>query len=219
MWAETGGPARAARASRILDIDGGAVGGDAARVNLAELLVTLALLGLTLAGLFTCLDHGQRAYAIGAARVESQQSARIALERLAREIRGAGAGGDTFDAISVAEPERIVLQADFDGDGAADGRGETIAWRLAGAVLRRDAGGGAQPVVEGVLRLRLEYLDFASRPTSVPGEVRTVVVTLTTEGGQPGAGGATTLTTRVGLRNRPGRPSGVTGAIKSDAER
>src|SRR5437763_1393864 len=97
-------------------------------------------------------------------------------------------------------------------------RGARPARRGAGAVLRRDAGGGAQPVVEGVLRLRLEYLDFAGRPTRVPGEVRTVVITLTTEGGQPGAGGATTLTTRVGLRNRPGRPSGVTGAIKSDAE-
>src|SRR5205807_2393954 len=107
---------------------------------------------------------------------------------------------DAFDAISVAEPERIVLQADLDGDGAAASRGETIAWRLAGAVLRRDAGGGAQPVVEGVLRLRLEYLDFAGRPTRVPGEVRSVVITLTTEGGQPGAGGATTLTTRVGRR-------------------
>lgn len=171
-------------------------------MNLAELLVTLALVGLTLAGLFTCLDHVQRAYAIGVARVESQQSARIGLERLAREIRGAGAGPGAFDAISVAEPERIVLHADLDGDGAVTGRGETIAWRLTDGVLRRDAGGGAQPVVEGVLSLRLEYLDAAGRPTSVAGEARAVVITLTTEGRRANAGGATTLTTRVRLRNR-----------------
>jgi len=171
-------------------------------VSLAELLVTLALLGLTLAGLFTGLDHVQRAYAIGAARVVSQQSARIAVERLARELRGAGAGDGAFDAISVAEPARVVLHGDLDGDGTAAGDGETITWRLAGTVLRRDAGGGAQPIVEGVRSLLLEYLDSAGRPTSVPGEVRTVVITLTTVGGQPGADGATTLRTRVRLRNR-----------------
>lgn len=188
--------------SAIVDIDAGGVRGDAARVNLAELLTSLALVGLTLAGLFTCLDQVQRAYTIGAARVGSQQSARIALERLAREIRGAGVGSGAFDAIGVAEPERIVLHADLDGDGVPTGRGETIVWRLAETVLRRDAGGGAQPIVEGVRSLRLEYLDAASRPTSVPGEVRTVVIRLTTEGGQAGGAGATTLWTRVRLRNR-----------------
>ncbi len=186
---------------RTLDIDAGGAPGDAGRMHLAELLVSLALLGLTLAGLFTCLDHGQRAYAIGVARVEAQQSARVALERLAGEIRGAGVGGAGFDAIAVAEPARIVLQSDLDGDGATTGRGEAITWRLAGTVLRRDAGGGAQPVVEGVASLRLEYLDAAGGATSVPGAVRTVVITLTTEGLTAG-GGATTLATRVRLRNR-----------------
>jgi type II secretory pathway component PulJ len=171
-------------------------------VSLAELLVSLALVGLTLAGLFTALDAGQRAYAVGAARVESQQSARAALERLAREIRGAGAGGTAFDALSVAEPDRIVLHADLDGDGTVTGRGEAIVWRLDRPVLRRDAGGGAQPVVEGVRSLVLEYLDAAERRTSVPGEVRTVVIALTTEGRGQGSGATTTLAARVRLRNR-----------------
>lgn len=171
-------------------------------MSLPELLVSLALLALTLAGLFTGLDHVQRAYAIGAARVAAQQSARIAVERLAREIRGAGVGPGAFDAIAVAEPARIVLRSDLDGDGTAAGRGETVVWTLAGTVLRRDAGGGAQPVVEGVRSLLLEYLDAVGQPTGAPGEVRTVVITLTTEGRQAGADGATTLATRVRLRNR-----------------
>src|SRR5438874_6704993 len=46
--------------------------------------------------------------------------------------------GVGFDAIAVAERERVVLHVDQDGDGRADARGETITWRLAGAVLRRD---------------------------------------------------------------------------------
>jgi type II secretory pathway component PulJ len=171
-----------------------------ARVSLAELLVTIALLATVLAGTLTALDQGLRAYTIGAARVEAQQSGRIALERLAREIRNAGAGGVGFDAISVAERDRIVLHVDRDGDGTASAPGETIAWRVTGTVLRRDAGGGAQPIVDGVRSLVLEYLDAMGRPTAVPAEVRTVVLTLTTEGAS--GAGAVTLTTQSRLRTR-----------------
>lgn len=169
-------------------------------MTLAELLTVTALVGLTLSGTLAALEQGLQAYTAGAARVEAQQSGRIALERLAREIRGAGAGGGAFDAIAVAERERIVLQVDLDGDGAITRRGERITWRLADAVLRRDAGGGAQPVVNGVRRLALDYLDARDRPAPAPGAVRTVAITLVTEG--EGGTGLTTLTTQVRLRNR-----------------
>src|SRR2546425_3157201 len=86
-------------------------------MTLTELLVAIALLSTTLAATLTALEHGQRAYALGAARVEAQQNGRIALERLARE--NGGAGGVGFDAISVAERERVVLHVDHDGDGRA----------------------------------------------------------------------------------------------------
>src|SRR3989441_8426645 len=78
-------------------------------MTLTELLVAIALLSTTLAATLTALEQGQRAYALGAARVEAQQNGRIVLERLAREIRNGGAGGVGFDAISVAERERVVL--------------------------------------------------------------------------------------------------------------
>jgi hypothetical protein len=169
-------------------------------VTLTELLVVIALLSTTFAATLTALEQGQRAYSLGAARVEAQQNARIALERLSREIRTAGAGGAGFDAISVAERERLSLHVDRDGDGRADARGETITWHLGGTVLRRDDGGGAQPIVDGVQSLVLEYRDAAGRPTTVPGEVRTVVITLTTTG--TGGAGAMTLTTQTRLRTR-----------------
>src|SRR5437764_11179637 len=77
----SGSPARAARASRILDIDGGAVGGDAARVNLAELLVTLALLGLTLDRKSTRLNSSHRciSYAVFCLKKKKKK---IALEKM-----------------------------------------------------------------------------------------------------------------------------------------
>lgn len=167
-------------------------------MHLAELLTAAALSGAVLAGTLTALDAGQRAWAAGARRLAAQQAARVALERLAREIRGAGRG-HTAPAVAVAEPARLVLQVDVDGDRRIARRGERIAWRQAGTVLRRDAGGGAQPIADDVRRLALRYLDAAGRPTAEPAAVRTVEIALTV--GAPG-GPATTLTTAARVRNR-----------------
>jgi len=60
-----------------LDIDAGSGAADAARVTLAELLVALVTFGLVAAAAVTLLDEGQRAWAFGAARAETQQSARV----------------------------------------------------------------------------------------------------------------------------------------------
>jgi Tfp pilus assembly protein PilW len=187
-----------------LDIDAAERPVDAGRVHLAELLVALALTGLVLSGTVTVLAHGQRAYAHGAARAESQQSARVALLRMARELRQAGSGGGSLPPIAVAEPARVVIQHDLDGDGAASARGETVTWQLSAGVLRRNAGAGAQPIVNGVRALAFSYLDADSRPTTSPAAVRRIVIAVTTEPEHPGAGGATLtkLTTEVRLRNR-----------------
>jgi hypothetical protein len=174
-------------------------------MHLADLLVAAALFGVVSAGVLTVLQEGLQGYAVGASRAESQQSGRVALERLAGEIRIAGLGRRpaTFAAISVADPTRVVLHSDLDGDGVVTGAGETIAWHLAGTTLRRDAGGGAQPIVDGVRSFRLEYLDALDRPVTTPDDVRTVVITLVTESvfDVPRAP-VTTFSTRVRLRNR-----------------
>jgi Tfp pilus assembly protein PilW len=177
-------------------------------MSLADLLTALAVLGLVLAATFTLLHHGQGIYAEEAARVEAQQNARIALDRLAREIRQAGRGeGAAADppALSVAEPARIVLHMDLDGDHVVADRRETITWRLTAGVLRRDAGGGAQPIVEGVRALTLAYRDERGAATTDPAAVRSVRISLTTGAtSTPGRSRVTgtTLVTEVRLRNR-----------------
>ena len=175
-------------------------------MHLADLLVAVAILGMVLAAILGLLTMGQQAYAVGAGCVEAQQSARAALQRMAREIRTAGRGEGAFAAIAVAEPTLIVLQMDVNGDGAIAGRGETITWRLAGSVLRRDAGGGAQPVINGVSALRFTYLDASGQETSVADDVRSIAIALTArpDHSSPGrwADVATTVATQVRLRNR-----------------
>jgi type II secretory pathway pseudopilin PulG len=177
-----------------LDIDGVRARPHGERVHLVELLVALALLGLVLAATLNVLAHAQRTYTEGAARAEAQQGARHALSRLARELRQAGGGA--VPPIAVAEASRVVI-------GAASARGGTVTWQLTAGVLRRNAGAGAQPILNGVRALAFTYLDAQARPTTSPAAIRTVVIVLTTEPEHPGAGGATStrLTTEVHLRN------------------
>ena len=197
------------RVSGISDIDRAATASHAARMLFAELLVATALLGLIFAATTPVLQHVLAAYADGAARVETQQAARVALERLAHDIRGAGYGGgaDRFAAVAVAEASRIVLQFDLDGDGAIAGSGETVTWRLApGGVLRRDAGAGGQPIVNGVRAFALTYLEASGAVTSLASAVRAVRIELITESVRPASPGArgvsSALVTTVVLRNR-----------------
>jgi hypothetical protein len=175
-------------------------------VTLAELLAGIAVLALLMTGMLGILEQGHRAYFIGAARVDAQQSARAALARLAADIRRAGAGGLGFDAVSIAEPQRVMLHQDMDGDELLVSNGETVVWLLAGATLRRAAGGGAQPVADGVEQFALTYFDAADAPTTSPAAVRSIDITLTTRSLHsllPGARpGAFVVATRVRLRNR-----------------
>ena len=68
---------------------------------------------------------------------------------------------------------------------------------------RPTPGGGAQPVVNGVRGLALRYLDADGIVTSVPGDVRSVVIALTTApDGAAATAPTATVSTRVRLRNR-----------------
>jgi hypothetical protein len=177
-----------------------------ARMTLADLLVSTAVLGLVVGASFVTLEQGQQAWTVGAARVEAQQSARAGLTWLAAELRAAGQGSGTLPALSVVEPTRLALHVDRNRDGVIAGRGETIVWRRDADVLRRDAGGGGQPVINGLTGLTFVYLDAAGLPTTTPAAVRRVIVTLSTRADHLRTPRTTllgaTMTTDVTLRNR-----------------
>jgi hypothetical protein len=166
------------------------------------MLVALAIGGGILASTVTLLHLGLRAWVWGAARVEAQQSARYALERLAGELREAGYD-PTVSGIApvvVAEPARIVFQRDFNGNGLVDATRERVTYvlRAGESILRRDAGGGAQPVINHVRAFALTYLDREGLRTEDPAAVIAVRVRL--EVGSDGAG--VLMETQATLRNR-----------------
>jgi len=177
-------------------------------VTLADLLVSCSLVALVLGAALITLEQGQQAWAVGAARVEAQQSARAALTWLAEEIRAAGQGIDAgaHAAISIAEPTRLVLHIDKNRDGIIAVSGETIVWRLDKDILRRDTGGGGQPVINGVRTFGFAYFDAGGAPTTDPSAVRRVRISLSTRADRArsvvAAGLGATVTTEAHVRNR-----------------
>jgi type II secretory pathway component PulJ len=169
--------------------------------SLVDLLVALAVGGGLMASTLTLLHLGLRAWVWGAARVEAQQSARYALERLAGELREAGYDPTVagIAPVVLAEPTRIVFQRDLNGNGVVDPTRERVTYllRAGETILRRDAGGGAQPVVEGVRGFRLVYLDRAGAATTDPAAVTAVRIRLEIGG----ADGGVVMETQATLRN------------------
>jgi hypothetical protein len=170
--------------------------------SLVDMLVALAVGGGVLAATVTLLHLGLHAWVWGAARVEAQQSARYALERMARELREAGydptAAG--IAPVVVAEPARVAFQRAFNGFGVIGASRVRVAYllRAGESILRRDAGGGAQPVINGVRAFGLTYFDREGAETTDPAAVIAVRVRL--EVGSAGTG--VLMETQATLRNR-----------------
>ena len=167
-----------------------------------ELLLATAVIGLVMTGLLGILQSGTASYRWGVARVEAQQSARIAVERMAKELRSAGydptAAG--IAPVVLAEPTRVAFQWDLDGDGVVDATRERVTYLLrpGETILRRDAGGGAQPIINGVEQFVLTYFDAAGAPTTDPAAVAAIRIRI-----DVGRGAAkVAMQTRAAVRNR-----------------
>jgi len=171
--------------------------------SLVEVVVATAILGLVMSATLSVLQSGLAAWGWGAGRVEAQQAVRAALERMAHELREAGydptdAG---IEAVLVAEPTRIVFQRDINGNGLIDPTRERVTYLLRSGetTLRRDAGGGAQPLAESVRRLTLSYLDKDGAPTADPERIASVRIEIEAGRAGPEATMATLVTMRNGL--------------------
>ena len=180
--------------------------------TLAELLVACAVVALVMAGLLITLQSGQEAYLRGSNEVEATQSVRVAIERMAQELRGAGfcptcTGAPPFTAITAQSATGFTIQNDWDGDGVittagtvtdANGnvRGEQVVYAFAGGAITRRETGDAMPLTlaTGINALTFTYQDSAGVTTGTPDNIRTVIVTATT---QPQFQPAATLQGRV----------------------
>ena len=144
---------------------------DQSGYTLAELLTAMAVLGLLLAGLLLTLQEGQNAYQYGASRAEVQQNARIALDRMLRELR---------TAVSFTTATANDVKFTYYDD---TGTNVTVEYSLAGTNLQRNQTGAAgQPetLIGGVQNLAITYYDVSNAVTVTATAVRSVEIALTT---------------------------------------
>jgi type IV pilus assembly protein PilW len=199
--------------------------------TLAELMVAIAVTALIMGGLFALLLGGQQNYALGSNQADAQQSARVALNRMMQEIRGAGynpsADPALFSAITAQSATGFTIQNDWNGNGVIETavtstlsgvlRGEQVTYFVVGNTLRRresaidpDPCNGPTDltcVVTPVQQVTFQYLDANDAVTTVAANIRTIVVTLQVQPQTQGASAAqghvlVSMTDRARFRNR-----------------
>lgn len=112
--------------------------------TLAEMLVVCAIVGLVMASLLGLVMQGQQAYWFGTTQVDGQQTVRVAIERMAKEIREAGyeplpgvtdptacpnatnyplytAGVPCYNFVPVTAPSATALTLQYNWDGSTCG--------------------------------------------------------------------------------------------------
>lgn len=190
-----------------------------------ELLVACAIAAVVLAAATLAFQVGQTTTLTTLDQAEAQQKARWGLERMIREIRGAGLdpcvpplcanAGPHFDSIANQGLATLTIQNDFNGNGQLDAPAgpcdasavtERVRYQLNGNQLFRstDPANAAcdMPVVSGVTALSFAYLDEGGNPTANASAIRTVIVSVTMRSENGGSERSIAMVDRVRIRNR-----------------
>lgn len=173
--------------------------------TLVELMVAVALTGIVTMSIYKSYISVSTSYDVQDQVVEVQQNARVAMDRMVREIRLAGCDPQLSDVPTFLQVDDSTvrftmdiagggsktdhLDNDIDGfvdeddeaymsDGDVDDAGEDITYSLVGEELKRTstAGGTAQVVIENVNALRFIYYDKDYAITADPAKVRIVQI-------------------------------------------
>jgi prepilin-type N-terminal cleavage/methylation domain-containing protein len=115
-------------------------------LTLAELLVSTAIIGIIMAGIFVLQRGGQQAYLFGSNRVETQQKARGALDLMTSELRQAASITTLASATDIT-----FVWRDEDDDP------HTIRYALNGTTLRRTYDGNERSFIGGVHTFAMTY--------------------------------------------------------------
>jgi prepilin-type N-terminal cleavage/methylation domain-containing protein len=139
--------------------------------TLAEMLVVCAIVGLVMASLLGLLMQGQQAYWFGTTQVDAQQTVRVAVERMVKEIREAGyeplvpetnpaacpngatyplypSGGTCYKFVPITAPSATALTLQFNWNGSTTG-------------THIDAGMVIDPMCAGAVACRGEQVTYA----------------------------------------------------------
>jgi prepilin-type N-terminal cleavage/methylation domain-containing protein len=175
--------------------------------TMTELLITTAIIGVVMSGLYVMLASGEQSYLVGTNQAEAQQALRLSVDRIMQDLRTAGycptcasACPTPFPAITAQSATGFTIQYDWNADyncgtgvginttgtvnylGTGTQRGENIIYALSGTNLtRREMGVDGAPVViaGGITSLAFTYLDVNDAVTATPGNIRRIGIAIT----------------------------------------
>lgn len=176
--------------------------------TLPEMLISAVVFTIVLLAVYLMLMTNQITYARGENKVEIQQNARVAMRRMAREIRMAGydPSSASTTAIQAANANSITFIADLDGNDVSD----RITYRLQGNQVIRDSaswGGGAwtpsvsSELADSVSALSFAYFDSTDTATATLADIRRITLGITVQDTTAGFQDSFPLTVDVRLRN------------------
>jgi type II secretory pathway component PulJ len=194
--------------------------------TLVEVLVAATMMFAVLFALYAVFDVSVRAFGYGGDKMDAVGNARLALDRMEREIRAAYPYDPTTDPPrrylfldpldptmpAVPTATRIAFGNETGGDRKISAS-EVVGYYLSGHDLRRSKGGSVQTLVDSVATDGLRFTPCRSAADCPPAvavtdeaEVRLVRIELAVEVERRGEGPARQrLATDVYLRNRGGR--------------
>ena len=176
--------------------------------TLPEVLVTMVMMLTVLFALYSIFDMSMRVFSFGNDKLEAVENARLGLEKMERELRGAypydKAEGEEvlFPSFGANPSGTITLGNDLDGNRMVEVPEEEITYNLSVSGHRRALLRNGQPLVEFVEPggLTFESLDAYGEPARSEAEVSLVHIELRVDVN----GRTQTLSTDVALRNRGG---------------
>ena len=193
--------------------------------TLVEVLVAAAMMFAVLFALYAVFDVSVRAFGYGGDRVEAVGNARLAMDRMEREIRAAYPYDQTtapprrylfLDPLNPTKPAvptttRVAFGNETTGD-LKIGTSEVIGYQLSGHDLKRSKGGSVQTLLDSVATDGLRFTPCRSAEDCPPAvaitdeaEIRLLRIVLAVEVERRGEDPASQkLATDVYLRNREG---------------
>ncbi len=183
--------------------------------TLLEMLISSAIFAVVLFAIYTMHITNQDTSTRGVNKIEVQQNARVAKERMAREIRMAGYDPSSAilsqasqTALQVASGNFITLIADVTGDGVSD----RVTYRLQGNQLIRETASwvgatwtpnppATSELADDVIALSFSYYDGNNNVTAALANIRRITMVVTTQETAGGLQQTFPLTMDVRLRN------------------
>lgn len=183
--------------------------------TLVEILIAMAIGLIVLAAVYGVFTLQNKKLKTQEQIVEMQQSARVAMDMMTREIRMAGYDslGTSNAGITSATANSINFTMDLNADGDTTDSNENVTYSLytSGGIqkLGRTTGGGAvQPVAEYIEALTFNYYDATGAVTATLANIRKIKITVTARTALPdpeytanGGYRTITLTSQVTPRN------------------